>query len=68
MSNRWYKKAPNDKVWWKDTDELGAWIFSFDKKAEFNMYRDYPDALTAEQKAAFDRENPYWANYFAGRT
>lgn len=56
----WYKNNKKDKVWWKDDRrDLGAWIFSFDKKTEFNFWRDYPDKLTSEQKAIFDAENEY---------
>lgn len=66
---RWYKNNPADLIWWKDTPEsVGIWIFSFDKKTEFNMFRDYPHALTPEQKKIFDDENPEWADFFKDRT
>jgi hypothetical protein len=42
-------------------------VFSFDKKTEFNMFRDYPDALTPEQKKIFDDENPFWKKIFTGK-
>lgn len=48
-------------------DVIGEWLFSFDKKTIFNMFRDYPYKLTAKQKAIFDKENPYWANFFKDR-
>nr|DAS28633.1 MAG TPA: hypothetical protein [Caudoviricetes sp.] len=32
-------------------------IFSFDKKKEFNFWQDYPNKLTKEQRAIFDKEN-----------
>lgn len=32
------------------------------------MFQDYPHELTPEQKAIFDKENPYWADYFKERT
>lgn len=70
MSNKvfWYKENPGDKIWWKETPDIdGEWIFSFDKKTEFNMYRDYPYKLTPEQIRIFDKENPNWAKYFAPR-
>ena len=55
----WYKNEPSDSVWWKDTPGvIGEFIFSFDKKQEFNFFRDYPHKLTPEQKAIFDKENP----------
>lgn len=63
-----YKNEPTDKIWWVDTPgEVGLWLFSFDKKKIFNMYRDYPHELTDEQKAIFDKENPHWAKYFSAR-
>lgn len=66
---RWYQNNPADLIWWKDTPEsVGIWIFSFDKKIEFNMFRDYPHALTPEQKKIFDDENPEWADFFKDRT
>ena len=35
-----------------------------DKVKVYNLFRDYPDKLTEEEKALFDRENPFWAEYF----
>lgn len=63
----WYKENKSDSVWWKDTDSVGEWIFSFDKKTEFNLFADYPHKLTPEQKATFDRENPEWVDFFSDR-
>lgn len=68
QSSKWYKEHKGDRIWWKETDAIGVWEFSFDKKTVFNMFRDYPYKLTAEQKAIFDRENPYWADFFKDRT
>ena len=59
QSSKWYKNNPEVK---------GEWVFSFDKKTEFNMFRDYPHALTSEQKKIFDDENPYWKEFFKDRT
>lgn len=57
--DNWYKNNPTDVIWWKDTpDGVGEWLFSFDKKTVFNMFADYPKALTPEQKQIFDKENP----------
>ena len=69
QSNKWFKNDPADVIWWADNgDEVkGEWLFSFDKKKVFNMFADYPHALTAEQKAIFDKENPYWAEFFSDR-
>ena len=66
-----YKEKPTDKVYWvEQPDEekkIGEFLFSFDKKKIFNLFADYPHALTAEQKRVFDKENPFWADFFAYR-
>ena len=63
-----YKKNPKDKIFWVDNpDTIGKWVFTFDKKEFFNMFRDYPEKLTKEQKEIFDKENPYWADFFKDR-
>lgn len=55
----WYKNEPNDKIWWRDNlDTVGEYLFSFDKKTLLNFFADYPEKLTPEQKAIFDKENP----------
>ena len=60
----WYKKNENDKLWWLDSkDTEDKYVFSFDKKTKFYIYKDYPFALTTEQKAIFDRENPKWRDF-----
>lgn len=62
------KNKKRDKIFWVDAPvEIGAWLFTFDKRKIFNMFRDYPHNLTAEQKEIFDRENPYWSEFFAER-
>lgn len=65
--DRWYKNNTDDKIWWKDTDSVGEWLFSFDKKQVFNMFADYPHDLTPEQKKIFDEENPEWVDFFKDR-
>ena len=69
QSRWWEKNEPTDKIWWLQEIEpaLGEFVFSFDKVTEYNLFRDYPDKLTAEQKRIFDAENPYWVNYFKDR-
>lgn len=66
---RFYKENETDIIWWVDNarDAVGVWEFSFDKETVFNMFEDYPHKLTPEQKAIFDRENPYWADFFKDR-
>lgn len=63
-----YKQNSNDIIWWiEDNDKIGEHLFTFDKKKVFNLFRDYPQQLTKEEKEIFDKENPYWANYFKDR-
>ncbi len=65
---KFYKNKRTNIIWWVDTpDTVGEWLFSFDKKKVFNMFKDYPYQLTKEQKDIFDRENPYWADFFSDR-
>lgn len=67
-SNKFYKENQNDKIYWVDTpDQVGVFLFSFDQEKVFNLFEDYPHNLTPEQKALFDRENPYWAEFFKDR-
>ena len=61
-----YKNNKKDKIWWiSDLDMIGEFLFSFDKKKIFNLFADYPQNLSKEQKALFDVENPFWADFFA---
>lgn len=61
----WRKENPGDKVWWyEDPGDIGTIIFSFDKKKKFYLYRDY-SKMTPEEKAIFDKENPFWAEFFS---
>ena len=63
-----YKNNPNDTIWWTSPiGVLGEHLFSFDKKTIFNLFEDYPHNLTKEQKAVFDKENPYWKKFFEKR-
>ena len=66
MKSDFYKNNPSDKIWWVDNlDKVGEILFSFDKKKIFNLFRDYPQNLTAERKKIFDEENPYWRDFFS---
>lgn len=68
MLNEFYKKKSSDKIWWKDIgDRFGDFIFSFDKRTEYNLFSDYPNKLTPKQKEVFDKENPQWADFFKDR-
>lgn len=65
MKDNWYKNEPGDKIWWLDNrgEAIGEFVFSFDKKTTYNLHQDYYK-LTEEQRAIFDKENPFWADYF----
>lgn len=63
-----YKNNDDDKIYWvENLETTGEFLFSFDKKKLFNLFRDYPGELTEEQKNIFDAENPFWRDFFAGR-
>ena len=53
--------------WLPKSDKVGERLFTFDGKQVFNLFRDYPHALTVEQKRVFDEANPYWVEYFRDR-
>lgn len=66
--DNFYKEDPSNQIWWVDTsDKDGEFLFSFDKKQVFNLFEDYPNNLTPEQKEIFDKENPYWKDFFKDR-
>ena len=70
MKNKYnfYKKKENDLVWWVEKgDDTGEHLFSFDKNKTYNLFQDYPYNLTPEEKEIFDKENPFWANFFRDR-
>ena len=67
-NNKFYKKEKTNKIWWVDnSDKEGVWEFSFDKKEVFNMFSDYPNKLTKEQREVFNKENPFWKDFFRDR-
>lgn len=69
QSNSFYKNNPDDVIWWLDnSDRIGEWVFSFDKREIFNLFADYPHKLSPEQKKIFDAENPDWAEFFKDRS
>lgn len=64
----WVKKKESDHVWWKAQKNIGDFEFSLDQKKVYNLFKDYPDKLTPEERAVFDAENPYWVDFFSGRS
>ena len=54
-----YKDNESQEIWWvQNTESIGEFLFTFDKKTVFNFFQDYPDKLTPEQIAIFKKENP----------
>lgn len=65
MLSDFYKNKETDTIWWvENLDTFGDFLFSFDKKKIFNLFADYPQNLTKEQKQVFDKENPNWRDFF----
>lgn len=65
---RFYKKKDNDKIWSvEEIGYIGKLLYSFDKKNIYNLWTDYPNNFTKEEKELFDKENPYWKEFFKGK-
>ena len=65
---RFYKKKDNDRIWSvEEIGYIGKLLYSFDKKNIYNLWTDYPHNFTKEEKELFDKENPYWKEFFSGR-
>lgn len=65
---RFYKKKDNDKIWSvEEIGYIGKLLYSFDKKNIYNLWTDYPHNFTKEEKELFDKENPYWKEFFLDR-
>ena len=65
---RFYKKKDNDKIWSvEEIGYIGKLLYSFDKKNIYNLWTDYPHNFTKEEKELFDKENPYWKEFFSDR-
>lgn len=65
---RFYKKKDNDKIWSvEQIGYIGKLLYSFNKKNIYNLWTDYPHNFTKEEKELFDKENPYWKEFFSGR-
>ena len=65
--DKFYKKHEGDKIWWVNNDLIGVMEFTFDKKHIYNLFRDYPHNMKKREVEIFDKENPYWANFFRSR-
>lgn len=68
MKYNFYKNNDTDKIWRIDNPKkVGEHLFSFDKNTIYNLFEDYPYKLIKEQKEIFDKENPYWKEFFKDR-
>ena len=75
MNNNYtfFKDKPDDKIWWVDNlDEngnpmIGEHLFSFDKEKIYNLFLDYPHNMAEEEVKIFNKENPFWVNFFNER-
>lgn len=68
MLGDFYKQEESDVIWWvDDTEHVGRFLFTFDKERVFNLFSDYPYKLTDEQVEIFNRENPFWREFFRDR-
>lgn len=70
MKNKlnFYKEHKDDKVYWVDNSgTMGEFLFSFDKKKVYNLFRDYPEKLSKQEKSIFDKENRYWKDFFQNK-
>lgn len=69
MKNKWYKENENSNVWWLDNgdDIKGVMIFSFDKRKQYNLFQDYPHNMSKDEVELFDKENPFWVDFFKDR-
>lgn len=64
-----YKKDNKNNIWWVDNPDVkGEFLFSFDRKKVYNLFADYPHNLSQTEKTLFDKEEPYWADFFKDRT
>ena len=54
--------------WIINPEQKGEHLFTFDGEKIYNLFRDYPHELSPDEKACFDRINPFWADFFKDRT
>lgn len=63
-----YKENKTDIISWVDSVEvIGERLFTFDGVKIYNLFADYPYNLSKEEKEIFDKENPYWRDFFKDR-
>ena len=66
MQNNFYREHEDDKTLWVDIpDSIGELSVSFDGKKIYNLFTDYPEKFSVEEKRIFDEENPFWVDFFS---
>jgi hypothetical protein len=62
------KNNENDVIFWVDNVEtIGEFLFTFDKVKIYNLFADYPQNMSEREKEIFDKENPYWRDFFQNK-
>ena len=68
MGFSFYKNKKTDIIYWvENSGVVGEHLFTFDKEKIYNLFADYPHNLPPEEKEIFDKENPYWCDFFKDR-
>lgn len=62
---RFYKEKDGNETWWVDSERIGEFLFSFDKKKVYNLFADYPEKLAFDEWLVFNEENEYWMMFKA---
>ena len=45
----------------------GPFLVTFDKETVYNVWTDYPDKMKPEEVQIFQKECPFWADFFSDR-
>lgn len=63
-----HKSSKESKIWWTNKiDSVGELNISFDRKKIYNLFKDYPYNMSQEEIKIFEKEELYWARFFAWR-
>lgn len=66
-SSKFEPKNRGDKVLWDTESGTGEMVFTIDGKNVYNLFADYPEKLTPEELKIFNKENPFWVDFFRDR-